>query len=142
LDEIIAFMGNPGAATRSTERQVFELLSSWSRHAESWAAMKRRLLVRYEDLLTAPEKGFGRIVRFLGGEVDTARLARAIRHSAFAALAAQESTVGYEARGPNQAAAFFHTGRAGQWQGVLTEAQVKRIMADHGVTMRGFGYLG
>jgi len=142
LDEIIAFMGNAGAANRSTERQVFELLSSWSRHAESWTAVKRRLLVRYEDLLTAPETGFGRIVRFLGGEADAARLKRAIRHCGFAALQAQEAAEGYEARGPNEAAAFFHTGKAGQWQDALTQAQVKRIEADHAVVMRGFGYLG
>jgi hypothetical protein len=142
LDEIIGFMGNAGAANRSTDAQVFELLSSWSRHAESWAAVKRRLLVRYEDLLAAPEKGFGRIVRFLGGEVDTARLARAIRHCDFVELAAQEAAHGYEARGPNEAAAFFHTGQAAQWKGVLTAAQVKRIEADHASVMRGFGYLG
>jgi len=140
LDEIIAFMGNTGAANRSTDAQVFELLSSWSKHAESWVGAERRLLVRYEDLLAAPAKGFGRIVKFLGQEAEPEQLSRAISFSDFETLSKQEATSGYHARGPNDAAAFFHTGRAGQWRDVLTPEQVARIEGDHGVMMKNFGY--
>ncbi len=141
VDDIIGFMGAAGAANRSTEEQVFELLSSWSRHAESWAAVKRRLLVRYEDLLATPQKSFGRIISFLGEEPAPERLKRAIAFSDFHVLAMQEATQGYAAGGPNQAARFFREGRAGQWRTALSDAQRARIESDHAAMMRNFGYL-
>ena len=36
---------------------------------------------------------------------------------------------------------FFREGRAGQWKEVLTQAQVDRIVRDHGEQMARFGYL-
>ena len=140
LDEIIAFMGNGAGANRSTDAQVFELLSSWSRHVESWVGSTPRLLVRYEDLLTAPAKSFARVMRFLGDQPDETRLARAISFSGFATLAAQEASEGYAAR-RDAAAPFFRQGRSGAWRDVLTPSQSDRIVADHGAMMKNFGYL-
>jgi hypothetical protein len=141
LDEMIAYLANPGAALQGTATQVFEFLGSWSRHVESWVAAPKRLLVRYEDLLAAPEKNFGRIIKFLGGDPEPARLRRAIAHSDFKTLSEQEAAQGYRASGPNDQAAFFHTGRAGQWRTVLSEAQCQRIETDHADIMRNLGYV-
>jgi hypothetical protein len=139
VDDIIDFMENPKAATATDAMQVFELLSSWSEHALSWVGAKQRLLVRYEDLLAEPERYFARIIRFIGtGEVDAARLKRAIAFSGFDALAGQERAEGYRASGG--AEKFFRAGKAGQWREGLTPAQVKRIEATHGAVMRNFGY--
>lgn len=139
VDEIIKFMANPGAANESDGVQVFELLSSWSEHALSWVAAPNRLLVRYEDLLAEPARYFARIVRFLGtGEVDQARLTRAIAFSSFGALARQEATEGYKAGGGHEK--FFRAGQAGQWRQLLAPAQAARIVAAHGAVMGKFGY--
>jgi hypothetical protein len=142
VDEIIDFMGQKGAANASDGVQVFELLSSWSGHALSWVAAPRRLLVRYEDLLAAPERGFGRIIRFLGA-ADTApepeRLSRAIEFSSFSTLSGQEAKEGYRA-GSRAGGTFFRAGKAGGWRESLTDAQAAKIWAAHGEVMAKFGY--
>jgi hypothetical protein len=142
IDEVIGFMGEPNAANRSTDTQVFEFLSSWSNHVASWMGQKKTLVVRYEDLLAEPETTFGKVVRFLGDD-DPApeRLQRAIEFSSFDALATQEAVDGYAANAPTSASAFFRQGRAGQWRDVLSAAQIGRIETDHATMMTRFGYL-
>ena len=139
VDDIIDFMASSKAATASDAMQIFELLSSWSEHALSWVGAKKRMLVRYEDLLAEPERYFARIIRYLGtGEVDADRLTRAVAFSSFDALAGQEAAAGYRAAGGTEK--FFRTGRAGQWREGLTPAQAKRIETAHGAVMQNFGY--
>ena len=139
VDEIIAFMAEPGAATATDAAQVFELLGSWSAHVLSWVGAQKRLLVRYEDLLAAPERYFARLIRFIGtGEVDAARLQRAIKFSGFDVLAGQEAAQGYRAGGG--AEKFFRSGKAGQWRERLTLAQAQKIEAAHGAVMQKFCY--
>jgi hypothetical protein len=139
IDEMIDFMADTGAANATDAAQVFELLGSWSEHALSWVAAPKRLLVRYEDLLAEPARYFARIIRFLGtGEVEAARLQRAISFSGFDVLAGQEAAGGYRAAGG--AETFFRAGKSGQWRELLTPAQAKRIEAAHGEVMQKFGY--
>lgn len=139
VDDIIALMGNEAAANATDAAQVFELLCSWSGHVLSWVAAEKRLLVRYEDLLAEPERYFARIIRFLGtGEVDAARLQRAIKFSSFHELSAQEAVQGYAAGGRGEK--FFRAGRAEQWRERLTPTQAARIVAAHGAVMEKLGY--
>ena len=140
VDEIITFMASQGAANRANSQQVFEYLASWSTHITSWASAKTTFLVRYEDLRADPTKHFGRIIHFLGGDPEPARLQRAIEFSAFDELAAQERNNGYQAGGPGHAP-FFRTGQTGQWREHLTQAQITRLEADHGPVMKKYGYL-
>jgi hypothetical protein len=139
IDETIGLMGHTGAALEASGEQVFEYLSSWSVHVESWVAHPNRLLVRYEDLLAAPDKYFARILRYLGTTPEPARLARAVGHCDFGALSAQEKAHRYKAHFGNSA--FFRVGLAGQWQEALSAAQQAHIMRDHGAIMTKFGYL-
>jgi hypothetical protein len=46
IDEVIGFMAHPRAANEATALQVFEYLSSWSAHVESWLSAPRTLVVR------------------------------------------------------------------------------------------------
>ena len=140
VDFTIDFMSRTGAANRSTDVQVFELLSSWSAHVESWTQNRNHLVLRYEDLLADPTRQFGKLVRYLGDDPNPARLKRAIEFCGFETLAAQEARHGYAAHAPEAAAAFFRVGRAGQWRGVLTPAQAARVLQDHGVIMARLGY--
>jgi hypothetical protein len=141
LDETITFMAQAGAANRGTPQQVFELLGSWSAHVDSWAGVRKILVLRYEDMLDQPAREFGKAIRFLGDDPEPARLERAAAFSRFETLSKQESTEGYHAGGPNPGSAFFRNGRAGQWREVLTEAQRQQIETDHAAMMKRFGYL-
>jgi len=138
LDDIIALMANPQAAIAPDEKQVFEFLADWSTHVTSWVAAPSRVLVRYEDLLKVPETYFARILRYIGTEPDPARLARAIQHTNFATLSAQEQKSGFAAHRSNNP--FFRTGQAGQWQTALKPAQQAQIIASHGKVMEKLGY--
>jgi Sulfotransferase domain len=139
LDDIITFMASPRAANRATNAQVFEFLSSWSTHVDSWSTAPRKILLRYEDLLADPEKHFGRIIHFLGGDAKPERLRRAIAFSDFKTLSGQETNHGYAAGGPG--ALFFRDGKSGAWRTQLTPAQAARIETDHRTAMQKFGYI-
>ncbi|OYV36233.1 MAG: hypothetical protein B7Z81_07600, partial [Acidocella sp. 20-61-6] len=46
VDQTIAFMGKRGAANRGTDTQVFEYLSSWSAHVQSWIMRPKSFVAR------------------------------------------------------------------------------------------------
>jgi hypothetical protein len=142
LDETIAFMANPEAATGGTDVKVYERLSSWSVHVHSWTRnpSQRLHVIRYDDLIEAPSETFASLLRFLGHVPDPARLDRAIANSCFAELQRQESARGFDERPEESTGPFFGSGRAGAWRNVLTQAQRVKIAHDHGAMMGRFGY--
>lgn len=122
--------------------QLRQFLGSWSDHVESWvdAPGLNCMTVRYEDLVADPHHWFGRIVPFLGHELDERRLEKAIAFSRFDILSEQEATNGFRERAP-RSERFFRQGKAGSWRQTLTPAQVARIVRDHFAVMRRFGYV-
>jgi len=61
-DHVIAFMARPQAMNDRTERHVYEYMGSWSFHVASWMSVIDRpvLILRYEDLLSQPERSSAR----------------------------------------------------------------------------------
>jgi hypothetical protein len=143
IDETIAIMADVEAATGGSDETVYERLSSWSAHVHFWTRRPHRELhvMRYEDMLAAPEVVFAGLIRFLGQEPPPERLTRAVRFSDFAVLRAQEQARGFLEQPSRSSGAFFRAGRTGQWREVLSRAQIARIERDHGAVMRRFGYL-
>jgi hypothetical protein len=139
INEVIAFMAHPHAANAATSLQVFEYLSSWSAHVESWLAAPRTLVVRYEDMLADAPRTFGKIIHYLGGAPEPDRLARAIAFSAFSELSAQEQANGY-LKGAS-GADFFANGQHGQWRDTLTAEQTQQIETTHRAVMQRCRYL-
>ena len=119
-----------------------EPMTTWSNHALSWIEQAELPVhvARYEDLLADPRAGFGAIARFAGLDLDAARLDRAIEHSAFDRLQAQEAEEGFHEKQPT-APSFFRAGTAGTWRGELAPEQVRTIVDAHGHVMERFGYL-
>jgi len=143
LDQIITFMNKSQAANRGTAAQVFELLSSWSAHVESWTSQNssKTLVLRYEDMLAHPLEHFAKVIEFLGTPPEPARLARAIEFSNFQTLASQEASFGYTANAPTANSPFFRIGQARQWLSALSITQRLQIETDHQATMQKFLYL-
>jgi len=143
LDFAIDMLGQEFTCTGGDDINVYEYLSSWSRHVQSWTQTPNPTLLtlRYEDMLDQPLKSFGAVAKFLGLEVSRQRLDKAIKLSSFKVLKAQEQRKGFIERPPAADAAFFREGKAGQWKKILTAEQIARIEADHGDQMRRFGYL-
>lgn len=117
-------------------------LRSWSGHVESWLNQGELPVhaVRYEDMLADPGAAFGAILRFAGIEPDGARLGRAVEHSRFTRLRAQEERCGF-AEKPPTARFFFRSGRAGTWRDTLSRGEVRLLIDAHGPLMERFGYL-
>jgi hypothetical protein len=143
IDDTIAYMADPEAATGGSDKKVYERFSSWSVHVHSWTSRPdpRIYVVRYEAMIATPEATFGPQIRWLGEDPPPDRLNRAIRFSAFDELHKQEQTKGFKERVTESIGPFFGTGQAGHWRTVLTPAQQARIERDHGTVMHRFGYL-
>lgn len=146
LGKAVEALGDPDRALARSDgklsSQLRQFLGTWSYHVGSWvdAPGFGVLTIRYEDMLTDPHRVFGEALAFLGLDSAPERLARAIEFSRFERLAQQERKQGFRER-PARAQRFFREGRAGSWRDSLTDAQVARIVADHGPMMRRFGYL-
>jgi hypothetical protein len=142
LDEAIEYLGNERSATANSDLFVSEFLGSWSQHVKSWADMEgpRVVVLRYEDLLDKPVKGFAKVARLIGLDGDRARIERAIAHASFSSLAAMEKRDGF-VEVPIKGKRFFRSGRANQWREALTREQVARVIAGQREQMQRFRYV-
>lgn len=131
-DHII--VGGPGA--------VPQYLGDWSAHARSWTRQKDFpvLVLRYEDLLEDPEKGFATLLSHIGVGIDQGKLARAVRFSSFDEVKAQETREGFIEKSPT-AERFFHSGGSGKWRDILSSETAERFIERHRQMMTRFGYL-
>ncbi len=142
LDAAITRLGDPAAATETTDAHVSEFHSDWSTHVKSWTAQPNPGLhiLRYEDMLDRPNRSFRQLATFLGLTPPHDRLRKAIKFSSFETLRAQEKKESFKERS-EYSQAFFRAGRKQQWRSQLTPAQIDRVVAAHSEQMARFGYL-
>jgi Sulfotransferase domain len=141
IDGAIEIMRTPDLETPIDDKQVYEIWDSWSKHVESWTRKPHRAIyvMRYEDMLADPQKAFGGLARHLLLDFTPSQLHLAIERSSFASLKSQEERTGFMEKS-ERADRFFREGRAGQWKEVLSTAQVREVVRDHGEQMARFGY--
>ncbi len=142
VDRAIAILATENIELDVTETQVHEVIGSWSQHVASWTRKPHPAIhvMRYEDMLAAPQPTFAALARHLRMSPTSAELADAIDRSAFDRLRAQEDLGGFRER-PRQATRFFREGRADQWKDILIPRQVDQIVRIHAEMMTRFGYL-
>ena len=142
LDRAIAYIANENMGAQLSKERMPEFFRSWSGHVRSWTekASPKIHVVKYEDLVAAPEVHFTRVVKFLGIPANATQIARAIRFSSFEVLKAQEEKEGFKER-PNASQSFFREGKRDQWRQKLTPDQVRRIVSVHHEQMDRFGYV-
>ncbi len=143
VDETIEYMADPNATTSIyNDKLIYEFMSSWSLNVASWFSVSDRpvLIVRYEDMINAPQRTFGRIISFLGLEVSDAQLNQAIENASFGKVSQQEAKHGFIER-PTSSTRFFRSGKIGQWKTELSQAQITRIIQTHSAMMMRCGYL-
>lgn len=141
VDQAIDTMGASDVETLVNEKRVHEFWGSWSQHVMSWTRKPHRAIyiMRYEDMLSDPEKTFGALADHLLLGPTPAQVRQAIDQSSFDNLKSQEEKEGFKEK-PEHAERFFREGRAGQWKEILTPKQVDRIVKDHCEQMKRFGY--
>ena len=141
-EEAARLITHPDNANAPTKVAAAQYLGSWAGHVKTWTSYAPwpRLLLRYEDMLEAPEVEFSKALAHLGVPVDEERLARAIRFSSFDELQKQEESSGFIER-PQQSEKFFGKGQKDQWKTDLDPALADMIREKMGETMKRYGYL-
>jgi sulfotransferase family protein len=142
VDDSIEMMGTLGFETPINENTVHEIWGSWSQNVESWTCVPHSAIyvMCYEAILSDPQRAFGGLVQHLFVKANPMQINSAIERSSFANLRNKEEREGFREKS-EKAQRFFREGQAGQWKDILTPAQVRRIINDHGEQMMRFGYL-
>jgi len=146
IDDAIQKMGDINhTLNRSHNKftlQTSQKMLTWSNHVTSWvdASPLKCHVIRYEDMLARPLETFAGAVCFLKLSDDSGRLGKSIRFSEFDVLRTNENKTIFRMK-PAHMRNFFRNGKSGDWMDKLTSRQVERIISDHGLVMRRFGYL-
>jgi hypothetical protein len=119
----------------------------WADHVTSWLSTRQGregfLLLRYEDMVTNPEKELAKVARLLGIDAAPDRLARAVELSSADRMRRLEKDQGDQwvlTRGTRQDKQFVRKAGAGDWKSVLPLQSVREIEAEWGGIMSELGY--
>ncbi|MFN8531410.1 MAG: sulfotransferase domain-containing protein [Anaerolineae bacterium] len=145
IDQTILDMNDAGYSlanfpnVRSTA--LHEHLGTWSQHISTWLDQTAlpQLTIRYEDLSADTTTVFAQVLEFLGLEMDSARLEKAIRFSSIGEMKKQEQDLSFIEK-PLGVESFFRKGKVGDWRSSLTSEQVAQIVRDHGAMMQRLNY--
>jgi hypothetical protein len=142
LEKSAEAMAKPGNVIGGSEKQIRQFVGHWSLHVQSWRSVEAFpvLQLRYEDMIDDPERSFASVIESIGAPLDKARLQDAIEATSFEKLQAKEAAEGFNERGEKQER-FFRAGKKNQWQDILPQPIVDKVMSDHGEVMRELGYL-
>lgn len=145
IDQIIEYMNQADYSfcgnTKKLHNQMRQWLWSWSTFNRSWMqAEVPKMVVRYEDMKTAPVETFTKIATFLHFPDDETAVAEAVEKCRIENLQSQEQANPFRER-PAKAKSFFRKGIIGDWQNKLTEQQVGQIIEAHYDLMLELNYI-
>jgi hypothetical protein len=92
------------------------------------------LLVRYEDLLQAPQEQVNRLFEFTGLAHDEPLVADVVEKASFKNLSKGRKA------GEQDSSSFYRKGVAGDWKNYLTPEASRKVFKDAWELMRQFGY--
>lgn len=122
------------------DQQLPQRLGTWSEHVQSWMALPvKKLVIRYEDLLSDTVTQFKKVIDFINWEYDAYRLTKAVEFSSFKSLKLLEDQHGFAERQAT-ATSFFWGGKSMSHDGKLTNAQKFLIIQSHKEVMIEYGY--
>jgi hypothetical protein len=125
---------------------------SWGENAGSWLGARRNskkfqngnfLLLRYEDMLDAPEAELSRVAVFLGIDPSPARIARAVERSSadqMRKLEKSQSHLWTTTKNTKQDKPFVRAAKAGEWINELPESCISEIESAWGPLMHDLGH--
>ena len=133
---------------RRTEFPTY--ISSWQNHYNSWKVFKKNfLLIKYEDLISKPEKNFNKITKFLEKilniKITNNKIKEAIIKSSFNNLQKSEEKFGFSetpiSEIANETKKFFNLGPKNNWQKLLPNEIKEKIEKKFQKEMTELGYL-
>jgi hypothetical protein len=119
----------------------------WQDHVLSWVRLRAGKpgfrLVRYEDLLTDPQKELRALAPLLGIDPTPERIERAVRLSSASnmqSLEKQQSKEWTATKDTRQDLPFVREAKAGGWRSKLSAVALRTIEQSWGSTMKELGY--
>ncbi len=146
IDKAISNLGNNNATLSAYKQglssQLKQRLFSWSGHVKSWLEVPGLNLevIRYEDMHSKPLETFTRAARFLKLNHQEDLIAKAIDNASFKSIKQQEDNARFR-EAPSNTESFFRKGITGDWQSQLSAEQIRKIIENHEIVMRKFGYI-
>lgn len=120
--------------------QVEQRLLNWSEHVRSWLDSPHRVhLVRYEDMQHSAFSTFSALADFLELSANDQQIEQALAACSFNKLKEKELQQGFKEK-PVTAAQFFRSGRVGEGQHKLSEAQKHQLAQYHAEVMQRLNY--
>tara|TARA_B100000575_G_C23098744_1_gene633847 strand:+ start:49 stop:903 length:855 start_codon:yes stop_codon:yes gene_type:complete len=134
----------------NVNRNIFTILSSWNNHYNSWKKFKKNyLLIKYEDLLTNPNKEFYKLSEYVAKLLKISfqddKISNAIKLNSFENLKKLESEKGFDESvkdkrtGENKR--FFNLGPDNNWEKLLNINLRESIEKQFETEMRELGYI-
>ena len=124
-----------------------ELLSTWDLHTRSWLEYKNvsRLIIRYEDLINKTEENILQIFSFLNKITcntflpNKINIHKIVQETNISNLKKEEKLFGFKEA--SKYSKFFRSGKAKQWEDILSLSQIKLIEKELYPLMKQFNYL-
>jgi hypothetical protein len=120
------------------------ILGSWSENYKSWKNfnLKNKIIIKYEDLISNPNKYFSKIVTYLnevdGIEINEQMINKSIENTNFKNLQNLEKKFGFSEK---EHGVFFRKGKSGNWKKELDKKITFQIEQTFKEEMKELGYL-
>jgi hypothetical protein len=126
---------------------MYDRWGSWADNVMSWVAMRQGhsgfLLLRYEDMVEAPERELAKVASLLKLEVTPERLSCAVELSSadrMRRLEKEQHEAWTQTSNTRTDKPFVRAAASGGWRAALSSAAVAEIEEAWGATMQTFGY--
>ena len=150
LDETRALGKKFDPNSPSVNQDMFTVLSSWKTHYLSWKNFKKNyLLIKYENLVSEPDKEFRKITKYLNDvmhiKIEEDKIDHAIKSNSFENLKKIENRDGFKEaikdKSSGEVKSFFNLGPNNKWEKILDSEIKDEIEKKFNVEMKELGYL-
>lgn len=122
-------------------------LGTWRDHVSSWTEVAPKqgidvLVIKYEDMVRAPNTVFRKVLDFLQVDFDRKLFSRSVEATSFKNMQRQEkeSPTGFKENPAGFSDVFFRRGLVGSWREELPASYAELIEAHHGEVMATHKY--
>ena len=150
LDETRALGKKFDPNSPSVNQDMFTILTSWKTHYLSWKNFKKNyLLIKYENLVSEPNKEFRKITKYLNDvmhiKIEEDEIDHAIKSNSFENLKKIENRDGFKEaikdKSSGEVKRFFNLGPNNKWEKILDSEIKDEIEKKFNVEMKELGYL-
>ena len=150
LDETRALGKKFDPNSPSVNQDMFTVLTSWKTHYNSWKNFKKNyLLIKYENLVSEPDKEFRKITKYLNDvmhiKIEEDKIDHAIKSNSFENLKKIENRDGFKEaikdKSSGEVKRFFNLGPNNKWEKILDSEIKDEIEKKFNVEMKELGYL-